>query len=93
MKGNLHINRVPALFEIGLKIVNFTICMKTIKKKYIVNERNEKIAVQLDIKTFEKIERAMEDYVLGEKMLENNKADRLSVNEAKEYYKRLKKKY
>ncbi len=65
--------------------------MKTIKKKYIVNERNEKIAVQLDIKTFEKIERAMEDYVLGEKMIENSKTDRLSVNEAKEFYKRLKK--
>jgi RelB Antitoxin alpha helical domain len=65
--------------------------MRTIKKKYIVNERNEKIAVQLDIKTFEKIERVMEDYVLGEKMIENDKADRLSVNEAKEFYKRLKK--
>ena len=65
--------------------------MKAIKRKYIVNERNEKIAVQLDIKTFEKIERAMEDYVLGEKMMENEKADRLYVNEAKEFYKRLKK--
>jgi hypothetical protein len=66
--------------------------MKSIKKKYIVNERNEKIAVQLDIKTFEKIERALEDYLLGEKMLLNKKEDRLSVNEGISYYKRLKKK-
>jgi hypothetical protein len=63
--------------------------MKSIKKKYIVNERNEKIAVQLDIKTFEK---ALEDYLLGEKMLLNKKEDRLSVNEGISYYKRLKKK-
>lgn len=65
--------------------------MATIKRKYIVNERNEKIAVQLDLKTFEKMERAMEDYVLGEKMMKNNEADRLSVHEAKEFYKKLKK--
>ncbi len=66
--------------------------MSSIKRKYIVNERNEKVAVQLDIKTFEKIERALEDYVLGEKMIQNKKEDRLSVAEAKSYYKRLKKK-
>jgi hypothetical protein len=47
--------------------------------------------VQLDIKTFEKIERALEDYVLGEKMMKNKKEDRLSVNEAKTFYKKLKK--
>lgn len=65
--------------------------MKAIRKKYIVNERNEKVAVQLDIKTFEKIERALEDFVLGEKMMKNSKEDRLSISEAKSYYKRLKK--
>jgi RelB Antitoxin alpha helical domain len=66
--------------------------MKSIKRKYIVNERNEKVAVQLDIKTFEKIERALEDYVLGEKMVANKKEDRLTIEEAKSYYKRLRKK-
>ena len=66
--------------------------MNVIKRKYIINEQNEKVAVQIDIKTFEKIERVLEDYVLGEKMIQNKIEDRLSINEAKSYYKRLKKK-
>lgn len=65
--------------------------MKKIKRTYIVNENNEKVAVQLDIKTFEKIERALEDYVLGEKMLKNKSTDVFSLNEAKIHYKKLKK--
>lgn len=64
----------------------------TIKRKYIVNENNEKVAVQLDIKTFEKIERALEDYVLGEQMMKNNPNDRLTLKEAKAHYQKLKKK-
>jgi hypothetical protein len=67
--------------------------MKAIKRKYIVDEDNQKIAVQLDIKTFEKIEKAMEDFALGEVMIANKKSDRLLVNEAKEYYKKIKKKH
>jgi hypothetical protein len=63
--------------------------MKGFKRKYIINERNERVAVQLDIKTFEKIERALEDFVLGEKMLKNKSSDTLTLNEAKSYYKRL----
>jgi hypothetical protein len=66
--------------------------MNVIKRKYIINEQNEKVAVQIDIKTFEKIERVLEDYVMGEKMIQNKNEDRLSINEAKSYYKRLKKK-
>lgn len=66
--------------------------MEAIKKKYIVNEANEKIAVQLDIKTFEKIERLLEDYVLGEAIKENKEKDRLTLKEAKVYYRKLKKK-
>lgn len=64
--------------------------MKNIKRKYIVNENNEKVAVQLDIKTFEKIERALEDYVLGEQISKNNPNDRLTLQEAKAYYQKLK---
>ncbi len=66
--------------------------MKNFKRKYIVNEQNEKVAVQLDINTFEKIERVLEDYVLGEKIKENAPSQRLSVNEAVSFYKKLKKK-
>jgi hypothetical protein len=35
--------------------------METLKRKYIVNENNKKVAVQLDIKTFNKIEEVMEN--------------------------------
>lgn len=66
--------------------------MIAIKRKYIVNEADEKIAVQLDIKTFEKIERLLEDYVLGESIKENKEKDRLTLKEAKLYYQKLKKK-
>ena len=66
--------------------------MKNFKRKYIVNEQNEKIAVQLDISTFEKIERDLGDYVMGKKIKENAPTERLSVNEAVSFYKKLKKK-
>ncbi|MBX2899648.1 MAG: hypothetical protein KF775_08355 [Cyclobacteriaceae bacterium] len=65
--------------------------MKNFKRKYIINENNERVAVQLDIKTFEKIERALEDFVLGEKMLKNHPTENLILKDAKAYYKRLKK--
>jgi len=41
--------------------------MLDIRKKYIVNENQATIAVQLDIKTYNKIERLLEDYVLAKK--------------------------
>lgn len=66
--------------------------MLKIKRRYIVNEDEKKVAVQLDIKTFEKIERLLEDYVLAESIKSNKETDRLTVNEAKVYYQKLKKK-
>ncbi len=65
--------------------------MLEIKKKYIVNEEDEKIAVQLDIKTFERIEKLLEDYVVGEYIQKNDAKERLELKEAKTYYSRLKK--
>lgn len=65
--------------------------MLTIKKKYIVDENQSPVAVQMDIKTFNKIERLLEDFVLVAKMKENNSKDRLQINEARAYYARLKK--
>ncbi|CAN5611829.1 hypothetical protein BH18ACI1_BH18ACI1_24540 [soil metagenome] len=35
-----------------------------IKRQYIIDEQNHKIAVQLDIKTFEQIEELLENYAL-----------------------------
>lgn len=65
--------------------------MLSIKKKYIVDERDKKVAVQLDLKTFERIERMLEDYVLAQSMNKNSKADRLELHEAQAYYSRIKK--
>jgi hypothetical protein len=65
--------------------------MLTIKKRYIVDEKDRKVAVQLDIETFEKIEQVLEDYALGELIKENKQEENLSLKEAKEFYKNLKK--
>ena len=65
--------------------------MIAISRKYIVDESNQKVAVQLDIKTFEKIEQLLEDYVIGEKIKANKSTERLTISEAKAYYKKLKK--
>ena len=65
--------------------------MLEIKRKYILSKTKKRVAVQLDIKTFEKIESLLENYVLKRKIKENKGADRLEVAEAKAYYGRLKK--
>lgn len=48
--------------------------MLNIHKRYIVDEYNNKIAVQLDLDTFEKIEEILEKHCLREE-LENQKDD------------------
>jgi len=66
--------------------------MIPIKKKYLTDENNEVIAVQLDIDTFNKIEQILEDYALGKLIEENDEQDNLPLNEAQDYYNKLKKK-
>lgn len=66
--------------------------MLTIRKNYIINKDRKRVAVQLPIKTFEKMEQLLEDYVLVKKMKENRPEDQMELNEAMAYYKRLKKK-
>ena len=63
--------------------------METLKKKYIVNEKNRKIAVQLDINTFNKIEEIMENYALFQLMKENENDESLDLKDAKKYYSQL----
>lgn len=65
--------------------------MLSIKRKYIVDEKDRKVAVQLDIQTFEKIEQVLEDYALAELIKENQPEENLSWQEAKEFYQTLKK--
>ncbi len=66
--------------------------MLDIKKIYVVDEKKRPIAVQVDIETFGKIERLLEDYALGQFMNENDPEETLSLNEAKQYYQRLSRK-
>ena len=65
--------------------------METIRKQYIIDEQNKKIAVQIPINTFEKIEEILENYALVQLMKENEGEEALSINEAKAYYDKLEK--
>jgi hypothetical protein len=63
--------------------------MEAIKKKYIVDEDQKKVAVQIDIADFEKIEQILEDYALGQLIEENDPAENLDLQEAKKFYNQL----
>jgi hypothetical protein len=65
--------------------------MNVIHKQYVVNERHQKVAVQLDLATFQKIEEILENYALFHLMQENNGEGALEVREAKAYYQQLEK--
>jgi hypothetical protein len=66
--------------------------MLDIKKTYLTDENKRPVAVQIDIKTFEKMEQLLEDYALGKFIEENDTEENLSLNEAQEYYNQLKRK-
>ncbi len=65
--------------------------MLDLNEKYIVNKKNKPIAVQLDIKTFKRLEEILEDYALAQYMNQTINDDKLNLEEAKAYYKELKK--
>ena len=65
--------------------------MEPINKRYIVDEQNKKIAVQISIETFEKLEEILENYALVQLMKENEDEEALGKNEAKTYYNQLEK--
>ena len=62
-----------------------------IKKRFIVNEKNEPVEVVLDLKTFEMIEEILEDHLFGEILDDVDKAAPLPLKEAKQRYARIKK--
>jgi hypothetical protein len=64
--------------------------MLKIRKTYLTDENNRHLAVQIDIKTFERMEQLLEDYALGRLIEENDSRENLSIEEAKTYYKKLK---
>ena len=65
--------------------------MESISKRYIVDEQNKKIAVQIPIDTFEKIEEILENYALVQLMKQNENEDVVGVREARMYYDQLEK--
>jgi len=62
-----------------------------LQPNYIVDNHNHKIAVQLDIKTYEKITDVLEDYALFKFMDENKDDEKLSLKDARAVYASLKK--
>lgn len=60
--------------------------MTDIPRKYIVDEHNRRVAVQLDLATFEKIEETLENYALVQLMKEDDGEEKLKIAEAKEFY-------
>ena len=63
--------------------------MLKIKKIYVTDENKRPIAVQVDIRTFEKIEQLLEDYAMGQLINENDPDDNLELDEAENYYREL----
>ena len=61
-----------------------------LQPNYIIDNENHKIAVQLDIKTYEKITDTLENYALYQFMQENKNDEKLSLEDAKKYYQSLK---
>jgi hypothetical protein len=61
-----------------------------IERKYIVDEFNRKVAVQLDIETFTKIEETLENYGLVQLMQAEERDDELlDLEQARSYYQTL----
>jgi hypothetical protein len=60
-----------------------------IKKRYIVDENDKRVAVQLDMEAFEKIEQILEDYALVKAIPENNDKENVTLQEAKQQQQQL----
>ncbi len=65
--------------------------MEELKRTYVVDEQNHRVAVQIDIETFNRIEEALENYALAKLIKENVDDDALTLDEALPYYERLEK--
>ncbi|SDW96022.1 hypothetical protein [Thiocapsa roseopersicina] len=56
-----------------------------LKRRYVIDDENRKVAVQIDIDTFEKLEEILENYGLAELIAEDSD-DGLDLTHAREYY-------
>jgi RelB Antitoxin len=81
--------------KVGFGIINPTnlpedINMLEIHKKIVLDEDHRPFAVQIPIDEFERLEEVIENYGLSNLMDAVKDEERLSVNEAQQYYKSLK---
>ena len=63
--------------------------MEELKRTYVVDEQNHRVAVQIDIETFNRIEETHENYALAKLMKETADAEAITLDEALPYYKHL----
>jgi len=63
--------------------------MLQIHKKIVLDEDQRPFAIQIPIKEFERLEEVIENYGLSKLMDEVKDEERLSIEEAKTYYKTL----
>jgi hypothetical protein len=60
--------------------------LREIRKRYVVDEENRRVAVQIDLETFEKIENLLENHALFELLSESKEDDVLDLDAAKKFY-------
>lgn len=65
--------------------------MAPLNPNYVTDGNNKKVAVQLNIKTYNKIEEILENYGLYQLMEQDDNEQPLNHADAKKYYARLKK--
>ena len=63
--------------------------MEPIRKRYVVDEQNRPVAVQIDLETFEKIEEVLENYALAQLMQEASEDETLDLETARAFYESL----
>jgi hypothetical protein len=64
--------------------------MQPFPRQYLVDDHHQRIAVQLDIQTFEKIEELLENYALVQFMQQVEDAEELlELTQAQAYYQTL----
>ncbi len=60
--------------------------MLEIKKRYVVDEQDRRVAVQIDLETFARIEEVLEDFALARWITDVQDELALSPEAAREYY-------
>ena len=63
--------------------------MLEIKKRYVVDEQDRRVAVQIDLETFARIEEALEDVAIARWITDTQDEETLGSEAAREYYQSL----